>query len=486
MSIRSALNKLDRRAFEAVATAHLPGLESVLPRLSHAADNSLLWFGTATALGLTRRPHLRRAALRGSIGIALASPVANLAGKQAFRRKRPIVDLVPQARRRWAIPTSHAFPSGHSAAATAFAAGVAMEAPLTVALPVAGAAAAVAFSRVYTGAHYPGDVLAGIGIGALAAMATRLVWPTRPPISHVVRTGLTDIPRAGQDGRGVVAVVNPNAGPGRSIADTIAKQLPAAEVVELAPEDDVAAILDKAAERADVLAVAGGDGTMNSGAQAALRHDVPLLPIPGGTLDRFARTLGIETTADALAAYRDGHMARVDVGRIRQPEGQEFIFLNTASFGAYTELVDRRERLEDRIGKWPALAVAATRVLRDWQPEEVVIDGRTRHVWLAFIGNCKYGARGTTPTWRRRLADGKLDIRLIATGRRAGRLRAVAAVLAGHLHLTPGYSSWRSPEMRLSAPGGDLRLAHDGETRSVQPSVTFGKYPASLAVICPS
>jgi undecaprenyl-diphosphatase len=487
MSIRSSLNELDLRAFDAVAAARLPGLESVLPRLSRVANNSLLWFGTATALGLTRRPHLRRAALRGVIGIAVASPLVNLAGKHAFRRKRPIVDLVPPGRIRWALPTSHAFPSGHSASAAAFATGVALEAPPRVAVPVGGLAAAVAFSRVYTGAHYPGDVLAGLGIGFLTGLATRLVWPTRPSISHVVRMSLTsEIARRSEDGQGVVAIVNPDAGPGPSVTAAIGRQLPAAEIVELGPGDDAGAVLDKAAERADVLAVAGGDGTMNAGAQAALKHDVPLLPVPGGTLNRFARTLGIETTMDALAAYREGHIARIDVGRIQQPDGEDLVFLNTAGFGAYTELADRRERLEDRIGKWPALAVAATRVLRHWEPDEVVIDGRTRRVWLAFIGNCKYGTRGTTPTWRRRLADGKLDIRLVETSGGSGRLRAVAAVLAGHLHLTSGYSSWRSDTMRLSGPGGRLRIATDGETSSAAPTVVFGKHPASLAVICPA
>jgi diacylglycerol kinase family enzyme/membrane-associated phospholipid phosphatase len=487
MSLTRRLNKLDRWAFEAVAQAHLPGFESVLPRLSRAANNSLLWFGTAAALGLTGRPHLRRAALRGVIGISMASPVANLAGKHAFRRKRPILDLVPQGRRRWAVPTSHAFPSGHSAAATAFATAVAMEARPRVALPIAGVAAAVALSRVYTGAHYPGDVLAGAGIGALSGIATRLVWPARPPISHVVRTGGVecDSPTVTEDGQGVIAVVNRDAGPGPSIADAVSRQLPAAEIVELGPEDDVGTILDKAAGRAEVLAVAGGDGTMNAGAQAALKHDVPLLPIPGGTLNRFARTLGIETAADAIAAYHGACLTRVDVGRVEQSEGEDLIFLNTASFGAYTDMVDRRERLEDRIGKWPALAVAATRVLRNWEPQQVIIDGRLRHVWLAFIGNCEYGTRGTTPTWRRRLSDGRLDIRLITTKRSSGRLRAIGAVLVGHLRLIPGYSAWHAGAMRLSVPEGELRIARDGETCSVQPSVVFGKEAAALQVFCP-
>ncbi|TDC90758.1 phosphatase PAP2 family protein, partial [Actinomadura sp. 7K507] len=170
------LGRADRWAFDRVAAARLRGLEYVLPRLSRFADHGVLWFTTASVLGAAGRPRLRRAALRGSIAIAVASPAVNLLGKHAFRRKRPVVDLVPPIRIRWKLPTSHAFPSGHSASAAAFATGVALEAPRAVAVPVAATAAAVAFARVYTGAHYPGDVLAGIGIGALAAMGTRAVW----------------------------------------------------------------------------------------------------------------------------------------------------------------------------------------------------------------------------------------------------------------------------------------------------------------------
>ncbi|MFI0452424.1 bifunctional phosphatase PAP2/diacylglycerol kinase family protein [Actinomadura sp. 6N118] len=506
------LGKIDRQAFDSVAAAHLPGLEYVLPRLSRAADHGVLWFTMAGVMAVSRRARLRRAALRGAIGIAVASPAVNIIGKQAFRRKRPIVDLVPPIRIRWKLPTSHAFPSGHSASAAAFAAGVAMEAPRAVAVPVAATAAAVAFSRIYTGAHYPGDVMAGVGIGVLAGVGTRLAWPARPPVAQVSRRTTRSV-QVSEDGEGLVVVVNGKAGgtepaskgsqakstdrevpPGRGLVTgrtdldvaVLSREFPAAEVIRAGQDEDLEKLLDELAKRATVLGVVGGDGTVNAGARAALKHDVPLLPIPAGTFDHFARALGIETPMDAVAAYREGCVARVDVGSITSREGGDgLIFLNTASFGAYTELILRRRRLEARLGKWPALAVAAVRTLRHSTPIEIVVDGRKRRVWMAFVGNGTYGSRGAAPTWRNRLDDGRLDIRMITTGKRVPRVRALAAVLLGHLHITPGYRSWHGDSLELIATEGDLRLAHDGELSTVRSVVRFAKEAGALSVLCP-
>ncbi|GLZ05984.1 phosphoesterase [Actinomadura sp. NBRC 104412] len=504
------LGRLDRWAFDRVAAAHLPGLENVLPRLSRAADHGVLWFTVAGTMALTRRARLRRAALRGAIGIAVAGPVVNVLGKHAFRRARPVVNLVPPIRIRWELPTSHAFPSGHSASAAAFATGVAMEAPRAVAVPVAITAGAVAFARIYTGAHYPGDVLAGVGIGALAAIGTRLVWPARPPVAHITRTSTERVTVTG-DGRGLVVVVNDTAGGAdtgmpsvpilrnatEAAVSLLERELPAARIVWLDPDEDVDKALEVAAAQGEILGVIGGDGTVNAGARAALRHDVPMLPIPGGTFDHFARALGLETAEDAVAAYRGGRLGHVDVGLIVAPphDGStrstgdddstgELIFLNTAGLGAYTELVERRERLAGRLGRWPALVVAAARTFRRSEPVPLLVNGRRRLVWLGFVGNCMYGSRGPAPTWRAHLDDGRLDIRLVTTGRRVPRLRALAAVLAGHLHLTPGYLSWHAGTLELASLDGELTLARDGELTTLPSAVHITKRPGALAVFC--
>jgi membrane-associated phospholipid phosphatase len=166
------LDQIDQAVYRAIAATPSPSLDRVLSRLSSAADHSKLWFAVAGALALTPgRP--RRAALFGVASIGLASATANLVGKGLLRRERPDragVNL--PAGRKVKMPGSTSFPSGHSASAFAFATAVGDELPLAW-LPLHAVAAAVTYSRVHTGVHYPGDVLVGSLLGTGAAVAVR-------------------------------------------------------------------------------------------------------------------------------------------------------------------------------------------------------------------------------------------------------------------------------------------------------------------------
>ncbi len=482
--IRKRLGALDRRLFKSVAAAHFPGFDHLLPRLSRAADNSVLWAAVAGGLALTGRRRMRRAATRGLLAISLASPVVNLLGKQAFARARPSIVDFPLARL-GKIPSSHSFPSGHSASAAAFATAVALEAPARVAVPVAVTAGAVCFSRVYTGVHYPGDVLAGMALGVTAALVTRRLWPGHTVIGGARVAATAPLPELDPEGEGVVAVVNNAAGNDPCTAAALRKALPRAEVIETEAGEDLMERLKDAAKRARVLAVAGGDGTMNCGAQAALEQGVPLLPVPAGTLDHFARTLGLETIEEAVAAYRHGQVVAVDVGEVA---GR--VFLNTAGIGIYPLLVDRREDWERKIGKWPALVLAmADLLMRDSRPLELVVDGVRRRVWLLFLGNCAYESRGVAPTRRNRLEDGVLDIRLLTATARLPRLRAMVSTVFGGVGLSRHYLQWRADTVRVAAPGdpaGEIRLARDGETVTVPGPVVLAKRPRALLVFRPT
>jgi diacylglycerol kinase family enzyme len=233
--------------------------------------------------------------------------------------------------------------------------------------------------------------------------------------------------------------------------------------------------LDGLAGDTTVLGVCGGDGTVSAAAAIAMDRGIPLLVIPGGTLNHFAHDLGIEDLDDALAAY-SAPPVRVDVGEI---DGRPF--LNNASLGAYPDLVDARERWEDRIGKRLATALAVYLVLRHGEPYVLEVDGVRRRVWLAWFGNCRYEVAGLIGAGRPALDDGVLDIRIVHADRRWARLRLLASAMLRRPDACAALESRRAETVSVRALDTRVpRLAADGETFDGAAAFTVGKRRGAL------
>lgn len=483
--VRGWLQERDLAVFRSVADRHWPGADPLLPKLSRSANHGLLWFGAAAgiaALGSSARS--RRAALRGVASLAVASAAINTVGKGAVRRERPIADLVPVVRQLKRQPITTSFPSGHAASAAAFATGVALESKGWGAV-VAPVAVAVAASRVYTGVHYPSDVLAGAALGVGAAFALRGVVPTRGQLPAPGRPpGEAPALPAGKD---LVVVVNQESGTATATASLVREALPAAEVVEV-PPGELSAALEKAAGRGRALGVCGGDGTVNLAASVAATHGMPLAVFPGGTLNHFAYDLGIETVHDTAAALTAGDAIRVDLGRFRPGpkgvDGADGYFLNAFSLGVYPDLVRTREHWSPRIGGWPAGVLAAFHVLRGREPLEAELQGRRRPLWLLFVGNGLFQRVGPAPGRRHNLADGLLDVRVVHGGRTPA-LRLLAAAVAGPLTRSPAHAAVRRRRVRIGGLVPGTPYAYDGEVAHSGTELTVDKLPEALTVYCP-
>jgi undecaprenyl-diphosphatase len=490
--MRQKFSSWDRTLFHQVATRQWPAAERVLPRLSRRANHGLLWFGIAAGIAAVGGRPGRRAALRGVGSLALASATVNTIGKGAVRRSRPLLDAVPVMRQLRHQPVTTSFPSGHAASAAAFAVGVALESRRWGAV-VAPVAWSVAFSRIYTGVHYPSDVVIGAAIGAGAALAVRGVVPTRRDLAVPARPR-ADAP-ALPEGRGLFVVVNEASGPPALLVtptERLKGALPQAQVTERTEDDDLAELLEKAAQRAveqgGALGIHGGDGSINLAATIALRHGVPLVAFPGGTYNHFARDLGIETVDDAARAVEEGSAAAVDIARFTSQDSgnaEPVPFLNTFSIGAYPELVRYRERWARRTGSWPAGILAALHVLRTSQPIDVVINGHRRPVWLLFAGNCAYRGVGLAPVRRQNLADGLLDVRIVDGGPFA-RTRLIAAAMTGGLANSPVYSAALLRRLRVSGMAAGAHLAYDGEVAPAPTELVLDKVNEALTVYRPA
>jgi undecaprenyl-diphosphatase len=162
---------LDRAVYAAVAATPTPTLDREFQRLSATADHSLLWLAISAALAAAGGSRGRRAATSGLLAVGAASAVTNIVLKSLWRRTRPdrTSAAVPLARH-VPMPASTSFPSGHAASAFAYATGAGHVFPVA-GVPLGLLAAAVAYSRVHTGVHYPADVIVGALVGTSAGAA---------------------------------------------------------------------------------------------------------------------------------------------------------------------------------------------------------------------------------------------------------------------------------------------------------------------------
>jgi membrane-associated phospholipid phosphatase len=160
---------VDVAVYAAVARIDIPALDRAMRGLSGAANYSRIWIGAAVLIGVAGGDNGRRAAVDGLASIAVTSAVVNAALKPLAKRRRP--DREAPLGRGVRMPSSRSFPSGHAASAFAFATGVAGTQP-QIGRALRTLAALVAYSRVHTGVHHPGDVVIGSLLGVLLARGT--------------------------------------------------------------------------------------------------------------------------------------------------------------------------------------------------------------------------------------------------------------------------------------------------------------------------
>ncbi|HEY6400177.1 MAG TPA: diacylglycerol kinase family protein [Blastocatellia bacterium] len=243
------------------------------------------------------------------------------------------------------------------------------------------------------------------------------------------------------------------------------------------------------ASGADVIAAGGGDGTISTVANQLAGTGVALGVLPLGTLNHFAKDIGIPLDLrDAVKVVCRGAIKRVDVGEVNG-----FYFINNSSLGVYPEMARVRERWRPLLGKWLALAVGAIAMLRRFPALNLSLDidgwRLRRRVPLLFVGNNAYSVEWPDLGGRERLDEGGLSLWLVREASRLALLRSAFSLLLGRLHLAPEIEASRVESLTVKPRRRRLRrlrVAVDGEVIKLRPPLRYRIRPQSLNVCVPT
>jgi len=297
-------------------------------------------------------------------------------------------------------------------------------------------------------------------------------------------------PASEAKGTSAYLILNPSAGsaPALTASLTRAARERGVGVRVLEPGEGAGhAALEAADDGADSLVVAGGDGTVAAVAGVAVERDLPLVVVPTGTLNHFARDLGLDLLRPlrALDAFDAGHHERrVDVGRIN---GRPFI--NNVSLGVYAEMLGDPGYREDKLGVAQAKLQAAfsnpklRRALRITPPDEAPLES----IVAAVVSNNPYEfARWDRLGQRNRLDTGTLQVSVLDASTLDELERLIAGTLLGAIEFRPALRHWASERLETGVLGESVRAGVDGEPIALEAPLRFSVDPGALRVLVPA
>ena len=285
-------------------------------------------------------------------------------------------------------------------------------------------------------------------------------------------------------------ILNPAAGSAAGYLDGLTKTARerGIRVHVLEPGEDARLAAIAAAEGgSEVLGVAGGDGSVSAVATVAAEHEVALVIVPMGTLNHFARDLGLDLARplSVLEAFDSGREWRVDVGRIN---GR--LFINNVSLGVYAEMVGDPGYRQDKLGVAKTKLQAALsdrelrRALRITPPEGAPLEG----VLAVVVSNNPHEfARLDRLGHRHRLDTGKLQISVLDASTLAELVERLLAgtSLPGAIEIRPALRHWMSERLEMGVLGERARAGVDGEPITFEAPLRLSVEPGALHVLVP-
>jgi diacylglycerol kinase family enzyme len=292
-------------------------------------------------------------------------------------------------------------------------------------------------------------------------------------------------PRAARPRRAVL-FMNPTSGGGKVerfdlVGEARRRRI---EPVVIEPGDDLRALAREAARSAEVIGMAGGDGSQALVAEVAMEHDLPYVCVPAGTRNHLALDLGLDRddVVGALDAFIDGGERRIDLAFVN-----DRIFVNNVSLGIYAEVV------QSDAYRGAKLATVETMLPELLGPDATPFDlrfrgpdGRERETaQLVLISNNRYvldhlGGIGSRP----RLDSGRLGIVAVEIANAAEAAEFVSLNALRQLSRFEGWREWTASEFEV-ASGGPVATGIDGEAVVLDPPLRFTIAPGALTVLLP-
>lgn len=298
----------------------------------------------------------------------------------------------------------------------------------------------------------------------------------------------------------VVALMNAGAG---AFSQKLAEDVRSALVADLAQHGVTVEIkfvegesLHGAAQRAltqakrgeiDAIVVGGGDGSIRTVASVLAGTPVPLGVLPLGTLNHFAKDLGIPLAVDAAAAViAAGALRIVDLAEVN---GE--IFINNSSIGIYPYMVIDRERrrAQHKLAKWMAMVPAFFRMLRHFPRRRLRIQAkgfaRPYRTPCLFVGNNEYGMELFTFGKRERIDAGELWFYVVKPRNPAEFFAMVWRLCFGHLDQARDLDKFELTEAVITAKTSRLPVSLDGEVKIMHTPLHYRSRPNALRVLAP-
>lgn len=235
----------------------------------------------------------------------------------------------------------------------------------------------------------------------------------------------------------------------------------------------------------EIIVAGGGDGTVSAVASQLVGSGVRFGVLPLGTLNHFARDLGLPLEIDqAIAVICSGESRPIDVGMVN-----ELTFINNSSLGLYPDQVRVREKWRAIVGKWPALIIASLIVLTRFASLKIIasFDGRSirRRCPLVVIGNNEYNLEPREFIQRGRLDCGCLGLYFLRDEGRTGLLRLALHSLVYRLDEDASFEHYTTQEVSLAMGRRRVRVALDGEIYKLKTPLHYRSVPGGLHVMVP-